>query len=410
MLDKGKELDWFASPQIVVAGRRGGGRLRLLPRLGADRDASGRRPAPVRAAQLPDRHASRCRSATACSSATWCCCRCGCSSTWATPPPAAGLALAPVGLLAILLSPLVGKNVGRIDPRLLATVAFVGFAGVLWMRSQLHAAGRPRHHPGADRAAGRRDGVLLHPAQTASSSPASRPERIAGGLGPAATSRASPPAPSAPRSSTTLWDNRATLHHAHFVEALAPGKPDLATRSASSAAAGLAPDQALAQLNRLVDQQAFTLAATTSSCLRCCSWPDRAGVVHAAAHRPAARPPTPAARTDERPRHFVDDRGGVPRTHRRRPQLAPRFPALVAAARRVAAIGVTLRQADVIAGPPREADAAVPKSTRSFIMRAFVCRLSGASLVGALRSRSRALPSVPTPPACAGPTTRCARA
>ena len=69
------------------ARRRRGGRLRLLPRLGADRGAPGRRPAPVRAAQLPGPARSRSRSPTACSSATSCCCRCGCSSTWATPRP-----------------------------------------------------------------------------------------------------------------------------------------------------------------------------------------------------------------------------------------------------------------------------------------------------------------------------------
>ena len=45
----------------------------------------------------------------------------GYTATWA------GLATAPVGILAIILSPWVGKNVGKIDPRKLATVAFVGF-------------------------------------------------------------------------------------------------------------------------------------------------------------------------------------------------------------------------------------------------------------------------------------------
>ena len=43
--------------QIVVAGGRRGRRLRVLPGLGADREASDRRPAPVRPAQLPDGHA-----------------------------------------------------------------------------------------------------------------------------------------------------------------------------------------------------------------------------------------------------------------------------------------------------------------------------------------------------------------
>ncbi len=50
----------------------------------------------------------------------------------------AGMAMAPVGLFAILLSPWVGKNVSRIDPRKLATVAFVVFALVLWMRSNFN--------------------------------------------------------------------------------------------------------------------------------------------------------------------------------------------------------------------------------------------------------------------------------
>ncbi|HZT56122.1 MAG TPA: DHA2 family efflux MFS transporter permease subunit, partial [Burkholderiaceae bacterium] len=49
----------------------------------------------------------------------------GYTATWA------GLATAPVGILAIILSPWVGKNVSKIDPRKLATVAFVGFGIVL---------------------------------------------------------------------------------------------------------------------------------------------------------------------------------------------------------------------------------------------------------------------------------------
>ena len=53
----------------------------------------------------------------------------GYTATWA------GLAMAPVGLLAIVLSPWVGKNVNRVDPRWFATAAFLGFAAVLWMRS-----------------------------------------------------------------------------------------------------------------------------------------------------------------------------------------------------------------------------------------------------------------------------------
>ena len=56
----------------------------------------------------------------------------GYTATWA------GMVTAPVGVLAILVSPWVGKNVGRIDPRKLASVAFIAFGIVLWVRSNFN--------------------------------------------------------------------------------------------------------------------------------------------------------------------------------------------------------------------------------------------------------------------------------
>src|SRR5215831_10797290 len=50
----------------------------------------------------------------------------------------AGLVLAPVGLLAIVLTPFVGRTVDRVDPRIFATTAFLVFALVLWMRSRFN--------------------------------------------------------------------------------------------------------------------------------------------------------------------------------------------------------------------------------------------------------------------------------
>ncbi len=47
----------------------------------------------------------------------------------------AGMILAPVGLFAIVLSPLVGLTVNRVDPRVYASFAFMVFGVVLWMRS-----------------------------------------------------------------------------------------------------------------------------------------------------------------------------------------------------------------------------------------------------------------------------------
>jgi len=47
----------------------------------------------------------------------------------------AGLVTAPLGIFAVILSPFVGKYLPRTDSRIVATVAFMGFAGVFYMRS-----------------------------------------------------------------------------------------------------------------------------------------------------------------------------------------------------------------------------------------------------------------------------------
>jgi len=61
--------------------------------------------------------------------------------------------------------------------------------------------------------------------------------------------------------STTLWESRAALHHAQLAEAVTAGNPSVPAALAGLSAAGLTPEQALAQVNRMVDQQAFMLAA-----------------------------------------------------------------------------------------------------------------------------------------------------
>src|SRR5450755_2206739 len=137
MIDKGKELDWFGSTQIVV--------LAAVAAVGC---------AFFLAWELTEQHpivdlrlfARRnfWTGTLALSVAyglffgnvvllpLWLQQYMGYTATWA------GLATAPVGILAIILSPLVGKNVTRIDPRKLATVAFLGFAFVLVLRSHFN--------------------------------------------------------------------------------------------------------------------------------------------------------------------------------------------------------------------------------------------------------------------------------
>src|SRR5580700_1464026 len=158
----------------------------------------------------------------------------------------AGWVLAPVGLLAVLLTPLVGRNMHRVDPRWFVTASFGIFALVMIMRS----------HFDTDASIG----TLLVPTLIQGAALATffvplislglsglAPERIpaASGLMNFARITAGSFGTSIV---TTLWDRRATLHHAQLVERL------------GSSGTGSALDSGT--LNRLIDQQAFMLSAT----------------------------------------------------------------------------------------------------------------------------------------------------
>lgn len=171
----------------------------------------------------------------------------------------AGMLLAPVGLFAIILSPIVGKNIYKVDPRYLASFAFAVFALVLIMRSHFNTQ--------AD------FGTILIPtliqgiAMSCFFIPLSvillsgiAPDKIpaASGLssfvrivaGSFGTSIA-----------TTVWQDRAAMHHAQLAEAINSGNFAATQVLTGMGNAGFTPEQALAQVNRLVDQQAYMLGA-----------------------------------------------------------------------------------------------------------------------------------------------------
>ncbi|HYM28915.1 MAG TPA: MFS transporter, partial [Steroidobacteraceae bacterium] len=60
---------------------------------------------------------------------------------------------------------------------------------------------------------------------------------------------------------TTLWDRRATLHHAQLVERLNSGDPATDQALATMHAHGMGTIQGYELLNRMVDSQAFMLSA-----------------------------------------------------------------------------------------------------------------------------------------------------
>ncbi len=171
---------------------------------------------------------------------------------------AAGMALAPVGFFAILLTPIVGRKVGQWDPRRMATGAFIVFALVLWMRAQFTTETDfvtiliPTVIQGAAMA------FFFIPLTTITLS-GLPPERIPAAAGLSNFVRITAGAMGV-SIATTLWESRAALHHAHLTEALVQGQGVFAQTLNGLTASGLSMQQALAQVNRLIDQQAYTRA------------------------------------------------------------------------------------------------------------------------------------------------------
>ena len=171
----------------------------------------------------------------------------------------AGMVMAPVGLLAMVLSPIVGKTIHKVDPRRYATASFLVFGVVMWMRSHfstqvdLETIMIPTIIQGIAMA-----GFFIPlmtitlsdipPDKMPSASGLSNFVRItAGAVGTSV--------------STTMWERRASLHHAQLVEHITLGDGPTGQFVQNLQATGMSLQQALAQVDRLVNQQAFTLAA-----------------------------------------------------------------------------------------------------------------------------------------------------
>jgi DHA2 family multidrug resistance protein len=352
MVDKGKELDWFNSTEIVVLAATAAIGFAFFLAWELTEKASGRRPAPVRAAQLPDGHRPRSRSPTASSSATSCCCRSGCSSTWATPRPGPGSATAPVGILAIILSPWVGKNVARIDPRKLATVAFIGFGFVLWMRSHFNTQADfetiliPTVLQGAAMA------FFFIPLQAVIFSGLT-PDRMPAAAGLSNFARITAGAVGT-SIFTTAWENRAILHHAELAESVSAGqrRGHHGARPARARAATTRRSRSrrstASSTSRRTRWRRTTCSCSRRRCSSCCS---------SSSGRPGrctAPRPERAGRTDA-------FRGRE--TRRRITGLVPRFAGFVAGASPARRPVRTLTPGRHVADLPRETRAAcLPRS------------------------------------------------
>lgn len=257
MLDKGKELDWFASGQIVTLAVVAvvGFVFFLIWELNEEHPVVDLRLFAGRSftiGTLVTAVAYGIFFGTVVLLPLWVQTQLGYTAT------DAGFVLAPVGILALLLSPFVGRSIPKVDPRLIVTVSFVIFAIVCYMRAQfntevdLYTLMVPTVIQGAAVACFFVPLVAitlagLPPQMIPSASGLSNFARItAGAFGTSIF--------------TTLWDNRASLHHAQLVESVTHANSATGPILDQLAAAGMSTTQALASVDRVVTQQAYSLA------------------------------------------------------------------------------------------------------------------------------------------------------
>ncbi|MFS2203711.1 DHA2 family efflux MFS transporter permease subunit [Variovorax sp. Varisp36] len=170
----------------------------------------------------------------------------------------AGMIMAPVGLLAIFFSPVVGLTVAKIDPRRYATFSFLVFALVLWMRSHFNTQADfvtiiiPTIIQGIAMA------FFFIPLVTITLSGLT-PDRIPAASGLSNFLRITAGAMGT-SITTTLWENRAALHHSQLAETVNQGNNAATSAMSGLAGSGFSSEQVLGQLNRIVDQQSFMLA------------------------------------------------------------------------------------------------------------------------------------------------------
>ena len=172
----------------------------------------------------------------------------------------AGKVMAPVGIFAIILSPIVGKLLPKIDPRFFATGAFAIFALVSFLRSHFTSDVDTVTLMIPTVIQGGAMALFFIPLTSIILSGQS-PEKIpaAAGLsnfvrimfGGIGTSVAS-----------TIWESRTSFHHAQLVEMSSRQNPAFAQATEGLVARGLSEPGAFAVIDRLVNVQASTLAAT----------------------------------------------------------------------------------------------------------------------------------------------------
>ncbi|HEX8989868.1 MAG TPA: DHA2 family efflux MFS transporter permease subunit [Rhodocyclaceae bacterium] len=257
MLDKGNDLDWFASDQVVLLAVVAGVALTLMVAWElteahpvVDLHLYGRRNFLVGSVILSIGYLVFFGNVVILP--LWLQTQMGYTATWA------GMAAAPIGILPVFLSPLMGKYMHKLDLRVWASFAFAVFAAVSFWNSRFNTDITfwnlvvPRLIQGL--------GVVtffvpltsltlsdLPPSMLASATGLSNFTRIlAGSFGTSL--------------SITLWDRRSTFHYGMLVESVTAGSPAAGGFFDAAGNLGLDNSTGTALADRLVEQQAVMQA------------------------------------------------------------------------------------------------------------------------------------------------------
>lgn len=176
----------------------------------------------------------------------------------AYPAVNAGLVTAPLGIFAVVLAPVLGKLMPKAELRILSTLSFLGFAAVFFMRSH-YTTGvdtftlvLPTLLQGIPTA-------LFFVPLTAIILSGLPPEKIPAAAGLSNSARVFCGAVGTSLA-TTVWNDRAILHHAQLVEQANPGNPNYsAALEAIQSVMHLSPGQATAYFERQLNTQAIML-------------------------------------------------------------------------------------------------------------------------------------------------------
>jgi DHA2 family multidrug resistance protein len=170
----------------------------------------------------------------------------------------AGMAMAPIGIFTLILAPILGKNIARLNLRALSTFAFLLMGSVsLWnsfmsLDVDFWTIINPRLIQGIGLA------CFFLPVQSLMLSNIS-PDRMAAASGLSNFLRTLGAAMGT-AISVTMWEHLASVHHARLVANVTPFSPTSTEYLSGLQGAGLTAQQGYAVLERLVTGQAVMLA------------------------------------------------------------------------------------------------------------------------------------------------------